>query len=158
MAGEEQKKQNQLRLISLALSSLASSVWNTLGESSFSFSGLMGDEVLKVMEKEMGLEISGHSPKEVMMEISRIFVDEFGFATDIEVSGDDDAEIVLKVNGCVNRKFTDKLLDAGVEKPFICPIMTACQASLRRQGIKMSEDVEKWVEGKGSIITFKRVL
>ncbi len=158
MASEEQKKLNQLRLISLALASLAASVWETLGDSAFSFSGLMGDEVLKVMEKEMGLEIAGNSPKEVMMEISRIFVDEFGFASDIEVEGDDDTKITLKVHECANRKFTDKLLEAGVEKPFICPIMTSCQAGLRRMGYKMREDVEKWPQGKGSIITFERIL
>jgi hypothetical protein len=48
-------------------------------------------------------------------------------------------------------------MDAGVEKPFICPILNACQAALRRMGYKMREDVEKWADGKGSIITFKEI-
>jgi hypothetical protein len=149
---------NQLRLSNLALSSLASAVWETMGESSFSFSGLMGDETLKIMEKEMGLVISGKSPKEVIKEITRIFVDEFGYASDIEVLGDEEGVITLKVHQCANRHFTDKLLEAGVEKPFICPIMTSCQAGLRRMGFKMHENVEKWHEGGGSIITFERIM
>ncbi|ACF12868.1 hypothetical protein Ctha_0397 [Chloroherpeton thalassium ATCC 35110] len=157
MASEEQKKQNQLRLTSMALTSLAQAVWETLGESAFSYSGLMGDELLRVMEKEMGLEIAGHTPKEVIMEVSRIFVDEFGYASDIEVEGDDDTLITLKVRQCINRKFSDRLDAAGVEKPFICPIMNACQAGLRRLGYKMREEVHKWHEGGGSIITFERV-
>ncbi len=158
MAIEEQKKLNQLRLTSLALTSLASAVWETLGDSSFSFSGIMGNEILRIMEKEMGLEIAGNSPKEVMMEISRIFVDEFGYASDIQVDGDEDATITLKVHNCANRHFSDKLLEAGVEKPFICPIMTSCQAGLRRMGFKMREEIEKWHEGGGSIIKFERIL
>jgi hypothetical protein len=157
MATEEQKKENQLRLTNLALLSLAASTWDTLGESAFAFSGQMGNHILEVMEKEMGLEIAGEDPRDVMMEISRIFVDEFGFATDIDVEQQGDGQYQLKVHNCVNRRFTDKLMEAGVEKPFICPIMNACQAALRRMDFKAREDVEKWTDGKGSIITFKLI-
>jgi hypothetical protein len=156
MATEDQKKENRLRLTNMALLSLASSTWDTLGESAFAFSGPMGDHVLEIMEKEMGLEIAGEDPENVMTEIGRIFVDEFGFCSDIDVDTDGDTYTV-KVKQCINRAFTDKLVAAGVEKPFICPIMNACQAALRRMGYKMHEDVEKWSEGKGSIITFKGI-
>lgn len=157
MATDEQKKQNQLRLTNLALLSLASGTWDTLGESAFAFSGPMGNHILEVMEKEMGLEIAGEDPADVMMEISRIFVDEFGFASDIDVEVQGDDQYAVKVRNCVNRRFTDKLMDAGVEKPFICPIMNACNAALRRMGYKAHEDVEKWSEENGSIITFKAI-
>ena len=157
MATDEQKKENRLRLTNLTLASLAAGVWNTLGESSFAMGGPMGEVVLQAMEKEMGLEIAGEDPQEVMMEIGRIFVDEFGFCGDIDVvkTGEDSFEV--KVKSCVNRTFTDKLVAAGVEKPFICPILNACEAALRRMNFKMHGDVEKWVEGKGSIITFKGI-
>jgi hypothetical protein len=157
MATDEQKKQNRLRLTNMALLGLASSVWDTLGDTSFAFSGPMGDSILAVMEKEMGLEIAGESPENVIMEINRIFVDEFGFAEDIGLDHDADDKFTLKVRGCVNRRFTDALMEAGVEKPFICPIMNACQAAMRRMGYKMHENVDKWVEGSGSIITFNKV-
>jgi hypothetical protein len=157
MATDEQKKENRLRLTNMALLGLASSVWDTLGETSFAFSQPLGDAILEVMEKEMGLEIAGESPEDVLNEINRIFVDEFGFASDIALANTDDTKFEVKVRECVNRRFTDALMDAGVEKPFICPIMNACQAALRRMGYKMHENVEKWSEGKGSIITFNKV-
>jgi peroxiredoxin family protein len=157
MANEEQKKTNQIRLVNLALLSLAAGAWDTLGESAFSFSGPMGHEVLKVMEKEMGLEIAGEDAHSVMMEISRIFVDEFGFASSIEVEEVAPDHFQLKVRNCVNRSFTDKLMAAGVEKPFICPILNACSAAMRRMGYKYRGDVNKWVEGNGSIIEFKGI-
>jgi len=112
---------------------------------------------LHIMEQEMALEIGGETPADVLMEISRIFVDEFGFAGDIEVVVVSDDEFQLKVHTCVNRKFTDMLMEAGVEKPFVCPVLNACQAALRRMGYKMHEKVEKWSEGKGSIITFTSI-
>ncbi len=154
MATDEQKKANRLRLTELSLLSLSTSTWNILGDTAFSFSGPMGHQILNIMEKEMGLEIAGEDPADVMMEISRIFVDEFGFASDIDVKATDDNHYELRVRNCVNRTLTDKLMEAGVEKPFICPILNACQAALRRMDYKMGENVEKWVDGKGSIITF----
>lgn len=157
MATEEAKKENRLRLTNLALLSLAAGTWDMLGDSSFALSGPMGNQILDVMEREMGLEIAGEDPNDVIMEINRIFVDEFGFASDIEVNQDADGNFELKVRNCVNRSFTDKLMEAGVEKPFVCPILNSCQAALRRMGHRMRENVEKWPEGKGSIITFKGI-
>lgn len=157
MATDEQKKANRLRLTEMSLVSLTTSTWDILGETAFAFSRPMGRRILNIMEKEMGLEIGGETPEHVMMEISRIFVDEFGFASDIEVKTTDDDKFELRVRNCVNRSLTDKLMEAGVGKPFICPVLNACHAALRRMDYKMHEDVEKWVEGKGSIITFTRV-
>jgi hypothetical protein len=154
MATEEVKKRNQYRLMSMALTGLASGVWGTLGESSFAFSGPMGKQILSIMEKEMGLEVAGESPTDVINEIGRIFVDEFGFASDITVAGDEEKGIEVKVCNCINRRYTDQLMEAGVEKPFVCPILNSCQAALRRMGYRMHEDVEKWTDGNGSIITF----
>lgn len=157
MATDEQKKVNQYRLMSMALTGLASGVWNTLGDSAFAFSGPMGNQILRTMEKEMGLEVAGESPLDVMTEISRIFVDEFGFASNITVTEVEDEHFEIRVHNCINRRYTDELVAAGVEKPFICPILNACQASLRRMNFRMREDVQKWTEGNGSIITFKGI-
>ncbi len=155
MASEEVKRANQYRLATMALTSLAAGVWDTLGDSAFAFSGQMGRQVLGIMEKEMGLEIAGEEPEDVLSEISRIFVDEFGFASDISVERKSPELLELKVHNCINRHYTDELAAVGVEKPFICPIMNATQAALRRMDIKASVDVRKWPEGNGSIITFK---
>ncbi len=152
MATDEQKKANMLRLSNLTLYGLTTGVWDYVGESSFAMSEGIGESVLGLMEKEMGLEIAGASVDEVLTEINRLFVDEFGFADDIEILADD-SQVVMKVHSCLNRNLTDKLMAAGVEKPFICPIMNAAQAALKRMGTRARIDVAKWEEGKGSIIT-----
>ncbi|MGA9396857.1 MAG: hypothetical protein WBV22_01245 [Anaerolineaceae bacterium] len=157
MATEEVKKQNVLRLTSMALASLAAGVWDTLGETSFALTNSMGEEILKMFEKEMGLEIAGETPENVIKEIGRIFVDEFGFAKEISIAGSSADKIELRVRNCINVPFTDRLAAAGVEKPFICPIMNATAAALSRMGFKMRNDVTKWPDGKGSIITFTKI-
>lgn len=157
MATEEQKKENRARLADLALLSIAAGAWDVMGKGVNAFCGSMGDELLKAMEKEMGLEIAGEDPEVVLTEVSRIFIDEFGFASDIDIEHPDEDHFQLKVKNCVNRKFTDTLMEAGVEKPFICPIMNASRSALKRMGYKVHEDVEQWKEGKGSVITFTKV-
>lgn len=154
MATEEQKKQNLLRLTNLTLLGVSAGIWDYFEESSFALSPKIGEEILKVLEKEMGLEIAGEKPIDILNEIARLFVDEFGFASDIEVS-EEDGRFIAKVKNCVNRKLTDKLAAAGVTKPFICPIMNAAFAAFKRLNLKTRESVEKWEEGKGSIITFE---
>jgi hypothetical protein len=157
MATEEKKKQNMLRLTQIALSSLSAAVWDTLGETSFALSSSMGDQILEMFEKEMGLEIAGESPEAVINEIGRIFVDEFGFAQDIKTTVSNDGnQIELRVTNCINRAFTDRLLAAGVPKPYICPVMNVAVAALRRMGYKMRPDIAKWQEGGGTIITFTK--
>ncbi|HHJ06054.1 MAG TPA: hypothetical protein ENK24_00985 [Anaerolineae bacterium] len=113
--------------------------------------------ILEVMEKEMGLEIAGESPADVMMEVNRVFVDEFGFASDIDIEQKGDDTYEVKVRNCINRRFTDKLMEASVEKSFVCPIMNACQSAMRRMDFKARSNVEKWVDGNGSTITFKTI-
>ncbi len=158
MATEEKKKENRLRLTNLALLSVTAGAWNLLGKKGVNaFTNVMGDEILKVMEKEMGLEIAGEDPETVLMEVSRIFIDEYGFASDIDIEKIDEDNFRLKVHNCVNRSFTDKLTEAGVEYPYICPIMNASRSALKRMGYKVHENITKWSEGKGSIIEFSRV-
>ena len=157
MATEEKKQENRAKLANLALLSVAAGAWDLLGNGVQAFSGPMGNEILKVMEKEMGLEIAGEDPEAVLMEISRIFVDEYGIASDIEVNIKDEDNFELKVHNCANRAFTDKLVEAGVEKPFICPIMNASRAALKRMGYKVHDNIEQWTEGKGSIISFTAI-
>lgn len=156
MATEDEKKRNMLRLLNMTILGVTKGVWDFVGESSFALSKNIGDEIIRMMEKEMGLEIAGETPMDVVNEISRLFVDEFGFARNIEVD-EADGIITLNVQHCINRKLTDQLAEAGVEKPFICPVMNAVVAAFRRQNIRARQDVVKNPEGNGSIITFELI-
>ena len=155
MAIDLHKMDNNLLLTEITLGSLTTSTWNMLGETSFSFSRPMGTRILKFMEANMGLEIEGEDPKDVMIEISRVLVDEFGFCSNIEILEQSDGGYELKVKGCLKRDFCDVIAQAGVEKLFICPVLNSTQAALRRLGHKYKEDLEKWEEGNGTIITLK---
>ena len=158
MATDEKKKENMLRMTQISLNALASSVWNALGESSFALTTLMGNHILEMFEKEMSLEIAGESPEAVIREIQRIFVDEFGYAQGITTTMlDGGNKIELRVSGCVGRHFRDKLIAAGVQKQYICPIMNTTVAALRRMGYKVHSDIRPLTEQGGSIITLTKV-
>lgn len=153
MATEEQKKQNMLRLARMTLFGLTTGVWDLLGEGSLGLSHEIGDEILPILEKEMGLEIAGEDPVQVLQEVGRIMVDEFGFAQSVDVSGDGD-RLVMKVHSCANRKLSDDLEAAGITHPFICPFMCVSDAVFDHMGIKVMSKVDRWHEANGSIITF----
>lgn len=155
MATDEQKKLNLIRLGSITLMSLALSVWEMLGDTSFVFSKDMGAKILNMLEKEMGLEIAGETPEIVLLELTRIFVDEFGYASDIDLDVSE-TKIVLKVKNDMNFAYNQQLLATGVEKLFTEPLMNACEAALKRMGYKMHQSIELWPEQKGSIITFTK--
>ncbi len=154
MATEEQKKQNMLRLSRLTLFGLATGIWDLLGDGARGLSHEIGDEILPVLEKEMGLEIAGESADAVLHEVARLFVDEFGFAQDAAVKGDGDI-FTLRVRGCVNRKLCDDLESSGVTVPFICPYLAVADAVLDHVKIKARTKMERWHEGDGTIITFE---
>jgi hypothetical protein len=154
MATEEAKKENMLRMTELSLEVLGAEVWDTLGETAMVLGRGMGDAILEMLEKEEGLEIAGESSLDVGKEIDRIFVDEFGFAKEISVDVDQDAVATIKVNGCINTKFTDKMLASGVKMNFTCPIMLATSAALRQMGMKGRVNIVRWPEGKGCKIIF----
>lgn len=154
MATDDEKKRNMVRLSNLTLLGVSKGVWDFVGETAFALSQNIGNEIVKMMEKEMGLEIAGENPIDVVNEVSRLFVDEFGFARNIEVK-ENDGIISVDVQHCINRKLTDQLLESGVEKPFICPIMNVLVAVFKRLGIWARHDVKKNEAGNGSIITLE---
>lgn len=149
---EEKKKANQLRLMGLTMRGVALGIWDVVGESASSLGPRIGEQTLEMMEKEMGLEVAGEKPEDVLIEIGRLFVDEFGFCESVNVEPGSDA-ITMTVNKCLMASLTGKLIDDGVD-PFICPYRNTGVAALRRLGIKPRAHVS-FEEGKGSIITFE---
>lgn len=156
MATDEQKKANMYRLAKLTLYGLTTGIWDLLGEGALGLSHEIGDQILPVLEKEMGLELGGDSLLDIATEVGRLAVDEFGMAENVDASGDND-KITLKVKNCALRGLTADLMDAGVTHPFICPLLCIGNAILDHQGIKATSNVDKWEEGKGSIITWEAI-
>jgi hypothetical protein len=154
MATEAQKTENTLRLAGMVLVSMAVGIWDFVGEAALVLAPKMGEEILKMLEKEMGLEVSGEKPEDILAEIGRIFVDEFGFASEITVESADNT-IIVKAKDYRLVRLLKQMEAAGVEKPFICMIMNTGLAALKRLGLKSYVDVEKWEEGNGTITTFE---
>ena len=155
MATEERKKLNQLRLLEMIVAGLTTSVWDMVGDSAYVFSRSIGESILQVMEKEMGLEIAAEpSGGDVGTEINRIFVDEFGLAESIELTADGNTA-TSRVKNYAGYQMFKKLMDAGVEQPFTDPIMCTGQAVLHRMGMKVRVRAEVWEEGKGMLINWE---
>jgi hypothetical protein len=158
MANDEAKKANALRMVRLMLQVLTSEVYDTLGDSSMALAGGMGEAMLAMFEKEQGLEVGGEDPLAIGKEIDRILVDEYGFADEIALVPITPGVADIKVKGCTNTSFCDKLVASGVKTPFICPVMLSCNSALVHMGLVDRISIERWQEGKGCIVHFKRVV
>lgn len=154
MATEEKKKENQLRLMGMTMRGVALGIWDIVGETASSLGPSIGEQTLAVMEKEMGLEVAGEKPEDVLTEIGRLFTDEFGFCESVKIEPGNDS-VTMTVDKCKMATLTGKLIDDGVD-PFICPYRNTGVAALKRLGKNARASV-KFEKGKGSVITFEMV-
>ena len=74
MATEEAKKKNMMRLMTLMIGGMAKALYDLFGETAFATMTEVGKSLLTIMEDEMGLEIDSENPKDVIMEVGRIFI------------------------------------------------------------------------------------
>ncbi len=153
MATEEAKKKNMMRMMTLMISGMAKALYDLFGETAYAAMGEVGKSLLQIMEDEMGLEIDGEDPKEVLTEIGRIFADEMGFIADFRVEGEGN-ELQLIVDKCAGWNLTQSILKHGVDVPFTCPIMNVGQAALLKMGKHAQKKIEPRPEVRGSTITF----
>jgi hypothetical protein len=87
--------------------------------------------MLEVLEHQMGLEIEGEDPQDILTEISRIFVDEYGIAQDVVLTQQDDT-VTLEVKHCVLLQVEKDLVADGI-KPFVCPFLNIAEAAMSRR-------------------------
>ncbi len=135
MATEQKKLENQARIAEIMLVALAAAIWDFVGESSAALSGQIGEEILNLLEKEMGVEIASEKPEDVLTEIGRVFVDELGFATAVEVKREGNC-LMLIASGTITSGAVRKLQERGVTKDFVSPGLNTGLAALKRMGIK----------------------
>jgi hypothetical protein len=156
MASEEQKKENLVRGLKLIIQGLAKGLWDLFGESSFAVMHPVGNELLGIMQKEMGLEIGGSDLKEVINEVGRLYVDEFGWADKIEVVEADDTHVVVNVDQCKGFGLSLNLQSMGVTHPFTCPIMNVMASAMQKiSGKSVHRQIDPRADVHGSKITLK---
>ncbi len=131
MATEEEKKRNLVKLSSLVIHGLTKALWDMVGEASFSTAQLIGRTNIQMLEKDMGLEITGEEPADMLTELNRIFVDEIGAMVDADASIEGD-KITLTYKGCLFMRLFKDLAADGIP-PFICPFMGMSMAAMRER-------------------------
>lgn len=156
MATEEQKKKNMMRLMTLMIAGMAKALYDLFGETAFATMSEVGKSTLEIMEQEMGLEVEGEDPKNVITEIGRLFTDEMRFVESCSVEQEGN-KIILTVNHCQGWPLTQSILKTGVDIPFTCPIMNVCHAALIRMGKPAQKSILPIPETHGSIITFSLI-
>ena len=140
MATDLEKVENMFRIQQIQIFGVTKGLWDFVEDSAFALSPNMGEQVLNVMENEMGLDLNGDKPVQVLNNISQLFIDEFSIAEKIEIEELNNV-YRLKVHQYVFNKISSQLEHAGV-KDFICPVMNASVAALRRLNLKVRSNTE----------------
>ncbi len=135
MATMEEKKLRQLRLFNNIIYGFASGLYGLFGDTALATMNDIGAGVLRDMENELGLEIAGEDPEDILMEIERLLIDEYGLVDDVEFNKEGD-EVYMTCQGCLLWKATESLQEDDIP-PYTCaPMMMASTALRKRLGVK----------------------
>lgn len=156
MATEEQKKRQMVRVFSLMIEGLARGIYDLFEDSAYALMKSVGENLLGIMQKEMGLEIEGEEPADVLNELLRIWVDEIGFFEEASVEEIDNGWQIVGHN-CKGWNLSQKLLESGVKEPFTCPIMNSMNAALGKMGVKTRMQITPQPETRGTKFTLTKV-
>ena len=135
MASEEQKKTRQIKLFNEVIFGLCKGMWELLGEGAYATVTEIGEEILEEIEHDMGLEIQGENPEDMLTEIERLLVDELGACkkASLKIEG---KRIDMVIEGDILQHSYLDLKKEGIQ-PFVCPSMMIASAALReRLGLK----------------------
>lgn len=132
MASETEKTERLLKIFNISMFGLIEGLWDLFGEASFATINSIGDKVLQVLESEIGFEIKGDNPKDILMEINQLLVNEVGTMEAGMVVMDESGKVSMACEKCCLRKATAWLEDEGVQ-PFACVPMNIFAAAIRKK-------------------------
>ncbi len=131
MATMEEKKARMLRLFNDIVFGFGKGLYDLFGDSALATADAIGEDILEEMEHELGLEIQGEGPQEILTEIERILFDEYGMVKNASIKIQDH-EIDVICEGCQLWKATTDMLEAGAP-PFHCVPMMMTKAALHKR-------------------------
>lgn len=135
MVTEEPKKEGLVKVMNIAMYGMIEGLWDLFGESAFATVHSIGDKILSAMEKEADLEVAGEDLEGIIMELSRLMVDEYGLMTSVKPVVKD-KKVSIACKECFLRQATGWLEEADVQ-PFVCiPMNVTAAAMHKRLGIK----------------------
>jgi len=156
MATDQQKFANRARLWGLTVMGMTLGIWDMVEETSLTLSPQIGSQTLAEMEKQLGLEIAGEKPEHLLNELGRIFVDEYGFASEARVESNAKTFKVTLENAVGTPEWA-MMKERGVAKAFSHPFFCTGLAALSRIGLKCRGSVETDAAAKRYVITFEAV-
>ena len=132
MASETEKKDRLLKIFNIAMFGLIEGIWDLFGEASFATINSIGDKLLRVIENEIGFEVKGETPKEILTEINALLVNEIGTMEAGMVIMDESGKVSMACEKCCLQKATGWLENEGVQ-PFACVPMNIFAAAIRKK-------------------------
>ena len=154
MATEQEKLVHRARLWGLTTIGLTLGIWDMVQESACTLIPVIGEAILKDIEKTLGLELAGEKPDDVLVELGRLLVDESGFAAETKLEKTDKGFRITLINAVGTPEFAS-LRERGVEKLFSHPVLCTGTAALARLGLKTRGDVVIDPAAKTQIVTFE---
>lgn len=148
MATEDEKKRALLRVYELVIEGLAKGIYDLFEDSAYAMMRTVGEDLLEIMQKEMGLEIHGENATDVLTELLRLWEDEFGYFDETSVK---EIENGWEIEGhhCKGYKLNEKIVGLGVKEPFTDPAMNTMHAALEKIGIETHMHIEDLPQVKG---------
>jgi hypothetical protein len=153
MATDQEKITRREALWALTVSGMTLGIWEMVEESATAISPYIGNALLPMIEKQLGLEIAGGKPADLITEIGRIFVDEFGYASEAKVTATDKAVTIVLKNALGMKE--GAALSATVKKQFANPVLCVGMAALVRAGMKCRSDSSWDVPNNSQIVSFE---
>ncbi|MBN1484193.1 MAG: hypothetical protein JXA37_05680 [Chloroflexia bacterium] len=131
MATEEQKQQARLQLLGTVLAGFITGLYKLFGDGAMATVDTIGQDVLKDMEHKLGLEIHGEDPQDILTELERLMIDEFGLLQDAKLVIEG-GKIALSCEKCMLWNLSRTLQEAEVPLYSCVPMMMASTALRKR--------------------------
>jgi SHS2 domain-containing protein len=133
MATDEQKKLRMMHMYNILITGLAHGLYDLFGNAMVGIVEPIGEEILEEMERELGIEIHGETMEDILTEVERIIVDEYGMVDNISLEIHPEThEVDLICTGCKLWHVTETLQAQGIP-PHHCPPMMMASAALRKR-------------------------
>jgi hypothetical protein len=153
MATDSQILENRARLWGMTVTGMTLGIWGMVEESSTSLAPQIGSQILEMVETKLGKKIDSPKPDEAIRQLSRLFVEDFGYAADAKVEGAD-KQIRVSFSKAIGVPEFALLEQRGVKRIFSHPFMSAGTAVLSRMGQKTRWTVAIDPAGGNETITF----
>jgi hypothetical protein len=153
MATDSQILENRARLWGMTVNGMTLGIWGMMEESATSLAPQVGMQILDLLEARLGKKVDAAQPEEALRQLSKLFVDAFGYASGgrVDAAG---SQIRVSFTQAVSAQELAELPPKGVKRLFSHPFMCTGMAVLARIGRKARWDVVLDPAGANETITF----